>query len=67
MKTLLIIGIIVFSLGGIICVWAILLTMSMARHPGAHESFVEFGSGLAVSAIGLIVCVALLIKRRGGE
>lgn len=65
MKSLLIVGIVVSSLAVIFFSWMILLIMSMANHPGSHQSFIDFGSGLAISLIVLVVCIALLIKSRG--
>lgn len=65
MKLLLIIGIIVSSLAVLYFLWGILLIMSMANHPGSHENFIDFRSGLLVSVTILIVCIALLISKRG--
>jgi hypothetical protein len=60
MRSLLIIGIVVSSVAVLYFLWGILLIMSMANHPGTHESFVAFGSGLLVSVIILIGCIILL-------
>jgi membrane protein YdbS with pleckstrin-like domain len=67
MRPLLIIGIIVFSVGILISVWAILLTMSLASHADPHESYVEFGTTLVVTVLALVGCIALLRRRKGRE
>jgi nitrate reductase gamma subunit len=67
MKPLLIISIIVFSLGILISVWAILVTMSLASESDPHLSYIEFGTILVVSILALIGCIALLKRRKGRE
>jgi len=65
MKPLLIIGIIVFSLGILISVWAILVTMSLASEADPHDSYITFGTSLVVSVLALIGCIDLLRRRKG--
>ena len=64
MKLLLILGIIISSLAVLFFLDWLLVTMSLAHHKGARESFIEGGSGLLVSVIALIGCIALLRNKR---